>query len=172
MPTAITIDSVTTTDAAPAVAPHKISALAGQDTATVKFTATHDGQLVPTEDLLPSDGAIFPDEGYYPDEGIYPDLGAVVPGVPRDTIGWTIREGGSDPTSGKVIAQDLARCSPARVCGTRAALNTRCRGEGGVRLAPGTQVTQAITYAVANDGGGDGVRNENVYVLTESQGWT
>lgn len=172
MPTAISVDSVTTEDAAPGVAPHRISALGAWDDVTVQFTATHDGQIEPSADLLPSGGTIFPNEGYYPDTGIYPNLGAVIPSVARDTIGWTMREGGSDPTSGKVIAQDMARCSPARVCGTRATLNTRCRGEGGVRIAPGAQVTQTFTYADANDGGGDGARTVNVYVLTESQGWT
>lgn len=36
----LTIDSVTTEDAVPTVAPHRISALAGKNTATVAFTPT------------------------------------------------------------------------------------------------------------------------------------
>lgn len=35
-----TIDSVTTTDAAPTVAPHRISAITGEDVASVKLTPT------------------------------------------------------------------------------------------------------------------------------------
>lgn len=172
MPTTITIDSVTTEDPQPTVAPHKISASDAWDDVVVKFTATHDGQLVPTDDLVPSDGTIWPDEDYFPDEGWYPDEGANVDGWARDIIGWTIRESSSDPTTGKVIAQNIGRCSNARVCGSRAALNNACGFESKARIPSGTQVTVPFTYADANDGGGDGVRDVKVYALTESQGWS
>lgn len=172
MPTTVTIDSVTTEDAQPTVAPHKISALGAWDDVTVRFTATHDGQLVPSDDLVPSDGSIWPDEGYYPDEGWYPDEGANVDGWARDIIGWSIKENSSDPTSGRVIAQNLSRCSTVGVCGTRAPLNAVCGPEAKGRIPSGTQVTTPFTYADANDGGGDGVRDVKVYALTESQGWS
>lgn len=170
--TSISIDSVTTEDVQPAVAPHRISRDAGHTTVTLKFTAYHDGQIRPSADLAPSDGTIFPDEGYYPDTDIYPDEGAIIPGVPRDTIGWTIREGGADSTTGLVVAQNIRRCSPSRVCGTRAALNPACGPEGDVRVGPGVQVTTSFTFADADDGGADGARTMNVYVLTEAQGWS
>lgn len=38
--TAVALDSVTTGDAAPTTAPHRISAVAGKNTATVRFTPT------------------------------------------------------------------------------------------------------------------------------------
>jgi hypothetical protein len=41
--TTVTIDSVTTADAAPTTAPHKISNKATKDTATLKFTPTQSG---------------------------------------------------------------------------------------------------------------------------------
>lgn len=40
---AVVVNSVTTGDAVPAVAPHRISALAGKNTATVAFTPTTAG---------------------------------------------------------------------------------------------------------------------------------
>ena len=96
MPTTVVINSVTTEDAQPNVAPHRISRDPAKDDVTLQFTATNDGQIVPSADLLPSAGTIFPDAGYYPDTDIFPDEGAIVPGWPRDFIGWTIREGGVD----------------------------------------------------------------------------
>jgi hypothetical protein len=172
LPTTISIDSITTEDAAPSAAPHRISSQAGWSTLTVQFTPTHDGAIVPSADLLPTDGTIFPDENYYPDDGWYPDEGAIEPGVARDIIGWTIRENGSDPTSGRVIAQNVGRCSSARVCGSRAALNNACSRESKARTPSGQQIATTFAYADANDGGGDGSRNVNVWALTESQGWS
>lgn len=174
MPTTISIDSVTTEDAQPSVAPHKISRDPAYDDVSVKFTPTHDGDLVPSNDLLPSDGTIFPDEGYYPDEGWYPDEGAIVPGWPRDIIGWSVRENGSatDPTSGRVISQNIGRCSSSRVCGSRAALNNACGRESKARIPSGTQITAPFVFTDADDGGADGSRSVNVWVLTESQGWS
>jgi hypothetical protein len=152
LPTTISIDSITTEDAAPSAAPHRISSQAGWSTLTVQFTPTHDGAIVPSADLLPTDGTIFPDENYYPDDGWYPDEGAIEPGV--------------------VIAQNVGRCSSARVCGSRAALNNACSRESKARTPSGQQIATTFAYADANDGGGDGSRNVNVWALTESQGWS
>lgn len=171
MPTTISIDSITTEDVAPTVAPHRISALGGWNTVTVKFTPTHDGQLVPTEDLLPSDGTLFPNEGVYPDDGNYPDIGALIPGVPRDIIGWEIRVGGSDKASGKLVAKAGSRASATRPASSRAVTNPAVSTYG-VRSPSGSQITVSFAYADANDLTGDGAKNVNVYVLTESQGWS
>jgi hypothetical protein len=170
MPTTVTIDSVTTEDAAPAVAPHRISRQASKTDVTVKFTATHDGNIVPSYDLLPG-GTLFPDEDWYPDEGYYPDQGAIVPGVPRDIIAWEIRLGGSDRSSGKLVAQDKDYAGVARAASTRAITNPEATAQG-LRLASGTQITTTFTFTDADDGGADGSRTVNVYVLTEGQGWT
>lgn len=170
MPTTITIDQVTTEDAAPTVAPHRISANPAFKTVTVKFTATHDGNIVPSYDLLPG-GTLFPDEDWYPDEGHYPDQGAIIPGVPRDIIGWEIRVGGIDRASGKLVAMDNDRSGIARPTSVRAVTNPEARAQG-LRVASGTQITAVFTYDDANNGTGDGTKDINVYALTEGQGWT
>lgn len=171
MPTTVTIDSVTTEDAQPTVAPHKISALGAWDDVAVQFTATHDGDIVPTNDALPSEGTIYPDEGWFPDDPLMvADRGAMIPGVPRDTIGYIVRVGGSGPSSGRLVEQRANRCSVNRVCSSdpaKAAVSSY-----GTRVAPGAPVVRGYTYAQVNDGAGDGARTVNVYVLTESQGWS
>jgi hypothetical protein len=170
MPTSISVDSVTTEDAAPGAAPHRISDKAGWTTLTVAFTPTHDGALVPSDDLLPSDGSAFPGE-VWPDDGTYPDQGAVLPGVARDVIGWEVRLGGSDAASGRLVERAGTRVSPSRLAGTRTRIGPAVSTPG-VRSASGTQITATFDYVDANDGGGDGARTVNVYVLTESQGWS
>lgn len=171
MPTTTTIDSVVTTDAVPAVAPHRISPQAGKDTVTVKFTPTHDGHLVPGPTVYPSDGSVYPAStdaalGPFPDD-FYPDEGALIPEVTQDIIAYVIREGGVDQTTGKAMEFAGSVCSAALPCSAR-----RPCSEWGYRAQSGTQVTKALTYAEANDGGADGSRTVNVYVLTENQGWS
>lgn len=173
MPVTTTIDTVTTEDAAPTAAPHRISNVAGYQTATVQFTATHDGNMTPGPTTYPSDGSIFPASsdaaaGPFPDDPAFiPDDGALVPGVAQDIIGYIVREGGSDPASGRPIAFAGSVCSAALPCSSR----RKC-SEWGYRVPSGTQVTLPITYADANDGAGDGAKTINVYILAENQGWS
>lgn len=173
MPTTTTIDSVVTEDAVPAIAPHRISADAAHNVATTKFTPTHDGDLTPGPTTYPTDGSIFPASdpaaaGPFPDDpAFYPDDGALIGGVAQDIIGYVIRAGGVDQTTGKLVEAAGSVCSAALPCSAR-----RPCSEWGLRLPSGTQVTKAITYADADDGGADGARTINVYVLTENQGWS
>lgn len=173
MATATTIDSVVTEDAVPAVAPHRISRDAAHNLVTVKFTPTHDGSLTPGPTTYPSDGSIFPAStdaaaGPFPDDPtFYPDDGALILGVAQDLIGYVVREGGTDSTTGKLIAVAGSVCSASLPCSAR-----RPCSEWGYRIPSGTQVTKAITFADADDGGADGARTINVYVLTDNQGWS
>lgn len=173
MATAITLDLISTPDAAPVAAPYRISDEAGYSTATVKFTATHDGNLLPGPTVYPGDGTVFPASsnaaaGPFPDDpAFYPDEGAMIPGVAQDIIGYVIREGGTDQTSGKAVEFAGSVCSAALPCSSR-----RVCSEWGLRVPSGTQLTTLIPYADANDGTGDGAKTMNVYILTENQGWS
>jgi hypothetical protein len=172
VPTTITINSVVTEDAVPAVAPHRISADPAHDDVTFAFTPVHDGNIVPRSDLVPGEGTIYPDEGWCPDDPLMvADRGAIIPGVPRDTVGYIIREGGATPSSGRLIRQVTNRCSDNRVCGSTADFAVRDPARE-LRVQPPNQIVDAFTFADANDGGADGPRDINVWVLTENQGWT
>lgn len=147
MATTVTIDSITTEDAAPIVAPFRISAIPGFSTATVKFTPTHDGDIYPMATLVV-------DEGVTP---LYP-----APNV-RKIIGYRFRMGGSDFKSGV----DLGRkgepcgqepCSVKRKC-------TSWNSDSGVQL------TEVIDYAETG-APADGDQTVNIYVNTDLQGWS
>lgn len=172
MPTTITINSVVTEDAVPAVAPHRISPDPAHDDVAITFTPVHDGNIVPTSDLLPNAGSIYPDEGWCPDDPLMvPDRGAIIPGVPRDTVGYVIREGGLTPSTGRRIRQVTNRCSVNRVCGNGPDFVVHDPARE-LRVVSATAMADAFTFADANDGGADGPRDINVWVLTENQGWT
>lgn len=147
--TLVTIDSVTTEDATPTGSPHVISTDPDHDDAEVRFTATHDGQLIPFDGLVPSD--------------------ALYPGVALDIIGWKLVVGSL--STGKPIAQQTNRASPNRPCGARTALHEAVSPDG-FRVASGTQVVVPFTFIDASDGGADGPRTVSVFVLTDMQGWT
>jgi hypothetical protein len=164
---------VTTEDAAPGAAPYRISDKGAWDDWTYQLSVTHDGALVPTEDLVPSDGSIYPDEGWCPDDSrMIADRGAPIPGVVRDVVGVIVRSGGSTPASGKLIQQTTNRCSVNRVCGTRPDMAVRDAAREFREVANALALNGAFTYADVNDGSGDGPRTINVWVLTENQGWT
>lgn len=173
MSTTTILDSVTTEDARPTVAPHRISNVAGYNTATVKFTATHNGDLLPGPTTYPSPGSIAPANsslalGPFPDDpAFYPDDGAAINGVAQDIIGYVVREGGVDQTTGKAVEFAGSVCSAALPCSAR----RKC-SEWGFRVPSGTQQTVVIPYADANDGAGDGAKNVTIYALTENQGWS
>lgn len=172
MPTTVAIDQVQTADASPTVAPHRISRNPAYDDVDVTFTPTHDGELVPTDDLLPTEGTRYPDEGVWPDDDVYPDQGAtVVEGEPRDIIGWTIQMGGTTPTTGTTVAQVTNRCSPVRKCGVSSGGKDRRASSRGFRQASGLPIQVDLQFLQFDDGAADGARAMNVYVLTESQGW-
>lgn len=209
-PVTTVIPTVTTEDAAPTVAPHRISRDAAHTTVSAPFTPTHDGNIVPGPSLLPTDGRVPPSElrpgsntrpgnraarrpasGYptlYPDTGIVPDQGALVPqdgyaplfpgftpgasaipaGGPfnpfRPLVGFVVREGGADPSTGKAIKFAGIRAGAAP-CSTR-----RVASRQDYSSASGTPVPLTFTFADADDGGADGARTINVYVQLEGQG--
>lgn len=209
MPVTVTIDQVTTEDAQPSVAPHRISNQPGYQQAQVRFTPSHDGQIVPGGALLPnSDGWLFPPAPQrpslslrpgaskrpgtkgtlYPDTGIMPDQWVLVPGAvaqplfpgftpqvagvfpgpgttptKRPVIGWVLREGGSDPTSGRAVKFAGIRCG-ALPCSTRRVVSST-----DIVDPSDQQVTFTLQYADANDGSGDGTKNENLYVAVQAQ---
>lgn len=146
--TTVTIDSVTTEDAAPTGPPHVISTDPDHDDAEVRFTATHDGQLIPFDGLVPSD--------------------TLYPGVHLDVIGYKLVVGSL--SAGKPVAQQTNRVSPNRVCGARSGLREAVSPDG-FRVASGTQVVVRFTFADASDGGADGPRTVSVFALTDMQGW-
>lgn len=163
MPTTTSIDSVTTEDAAPTTAPHKISAISGKNTATVKFTPTHDGNLVPCAELTPSAGLV-PSEHLTPDEALMPSDG-IYPGLVLPMIGVRIEEGGGAVGAGTLMdyvgapcSDTLLACSDSRPCTDWSS-------------ASGVQLTRILSYAETG-GPADGNQTINVYVNTEAQGWS
>lgn len=164
MPTTTSIDSVTTEDAAPTTAPHKISAISGKDTATVKLTPTHDGNLVPCAELIPSEGALVPSERLTPDEALAPYDG-IYPGRVQPMIGVRVEEGGSAVGTGTLMdyvgapcSDTLLACSDSRPCTDWSSTS-------------GAQLTRILSYAETG-GPADGNQTINVYVNTEAQGWS
>lgn len=172
MPTTFGGLTVQTEDAAPLVAPHRISADPAHDDVAVSFSPVHDGNIVPTSDLVPSAGSIYPDDGWFPDDPLMvADRGAIIPGVPRDTVGYIIREGGATPSTGRLVRQVTNRCSDNRVCGSGPGYAVRDPARE-LRVESANAIADAFTFADVDDGGGDGPRDINVWVLTENQGWT
>lgn len=143
MPTTNVIDGVTTGDAAPAAAPHRISARPTKDTATFTFTPTHDGVLYPSDFLFPGD--------WYP-------------GEVQDIIAVSIREGGISAYSGTEVGRKGLLCSPNRVCSP----SLKCSSW---RSPSGTQLAEDVKYAETG-APADGDQTINVWVNTENEGWS
>jgi len=185
MPTTITVDLVTTEDAQPTVAPHRVSADPAHDDVEVRVTATHDGglvpgEMIPWEEPLPEmrrppvrpGAGVRPGtyEPLLPDDTLYPDRDALIPGIPRDTIAWVINAGGTSPDTGRRIKDGFHnRCSAAFACSTT---RTATRKRPPHRLKSGQQRIVTFTYADANDGGADHVVTVNVWTYTPGQGWS
>lgn len=144
MPTTVTIDSVTTADRAPTVAPHTISNKATKDTATALFTPTHDGTYLPKPELVPP----------------------WTPGVAGIMLAYMVREGGSTPYTGTIVGRKGLVCSESEPCSDTTAplLCTDWTSPSG------TQLSEAVTYAETG-GPADGSQTINVYVCTDRQGW-
>jgi hypothetical protein len=140
--TTITIDSVTTTDAAPTTAPHKISNKATKDTATLRFTPTHDGVYLAKPELVPP----------------------WTPGVAAVMLAYMVREGGSTPYTGTVVGRKGLVCSESEPCSDSTLACTDWTSPSG------TQLTEGITYGETG-GPADGAQTINVYVCTDRQGW-
>lgn len=142
MATTTTIDSVTTGDAAPSVAPHRISNKATKDTALIAFTPTHDGQYVPCDQLIPP----------------------WTPGVPGAIIAVKVMEGGADPYTGTevgrlgLVASDSEPCSDSLPCSDW-------------ESPSGTQLAEDVTYPETGSPA-DGSQTINVWVCTDRQGWS
>lgn len=185
MPTVITIDLVTTEDAQPTVAPHRVSADPAHDDVEVRFTATNDGgllpgEMIPWEEPLPENrrpplrigpgvrpGAIEP---IFPSDTLYPDIDALVPGMLRDSIAWVMNVGGVSPDTGKRVTDGFHnRCSSAFACSTTRAA-TRRRPPN--RLKSGVQRIVTTTYAAISDGSGDSTVTLKVWIYTPGQGWS
>lgn len=141
MPTAVAIDSVTTADAAPAVAPHRISNKATKDTATVAFTPTHDGAYYPKAELVPP----------------------WTPGVAAVMLAYMVREGGISPYTGTLLGRKGLVCSELEPCSDSLPCTDWTSPSG-------TQLTEPVTYAETG-GPADGAQTVNVYVCTDRQGW-
>lgn len=141
-PTA-TVVGVTTGDAAPAVAPHRISSKAGKSTASVSFTPTHDGVLYPSDALLPED-----------------DL---YPGAAAPIVAYIVRVGGTTPDTGRPAGGKSGVCSALFACSQQPC---------GWSSPSGAAIAEDVTFVEASDGGADGDRTVNVHVLTRGQGWS
>lgn len=142
----VSIDAVTTSDAAPAAAPHRISNVAGKDRAVLLFTPRHDGTLFPGP-------ALAPDRGATP---IYPDQ-------PRSIIGYRVRLGGVDFKTGVDLGRRGEPCGQEPCSGRR-----KCSSWSS---PAGVQLTEDIDYAEVG-AQADGSVQVNVYVNTDLQGWS
>lgn len=142
MATVVTIDSVTTADAVPATAPHRISNKAGKDTATLAVTPTHDGVHYPGPTLIPP----------------------YTPGAHEPIIAVRICDGGTDPYSGKLVGRKGLVCSESEPCSEALACTDW-------ESASGAAIAEDVTYAEEAPQS-DGTRTINVWVCTDRQGWS
>lgn len=145
MPTTVTIDQVTTGDAAPVVAPHRISNKATKDTASVTFTPTHDGVLYPSDVLIPGDDLIL--------------------GAAQKILAVRVTDGGGiSPYTGTLVgrkgllATDQIACSESLACTDW-------------ESPSGTQLSEDVTYAETG-APADGPQAIYVWVNTNKQGWS
>lgn len=145
-PTTTTIDSVQAEDAVR----QAISAVSGRDQATVKYTPTSDGNLVPSDQLVPHDGL-------------------VPSGVALTVIGVRIEEGGGTAVgTGTLMARRGLLCSDSiELCSDNDA-NMVCSDW---TSPSGTQLTDILTYAETG-APADGPETIYVWVATDGQGYS
>jgi hypothetical protein len=141
--TTITIDSVTTGDVAPTTAPHKISNKATKDTATAKFTPTHDGVYVAAPELVTP----------------------WTPGVAAKILAYMVREGGSSAYTGTLVGRKGLVCSESEPCSDTTLACTDWDSPSG------TQLTEDVTYTETG-APADSTQRMTVYVCTDRQGWS
>lgn len=142
MSTVTTIDSVTTEDRTPTAAPFVISAQPGKNHADFTFTPTHDGQHLPGPQLVPP----------------------FTPGGAEPIIAVRICDGGTSPYTGKLVGRKGLVCSESEPCSEQLACSDW-------QSPSGTQLTEDVTYpeeAPASDGS----HTINVWVCTNTQGWS
>lgn len=160
MTTTITIDTVTTEDAAPIVAPHRVSRVTGFTLAHVLFHGTSDLVAIgPDVDLVPDVPTLGPDTTLELDGQEMTD-GPVPGDVQAPLLGWAIKLGGADVASGTTLtakaACGAAPVSPRRVCGA-------------VKIASGIQVAKDVSSTDLNSG--DTSYTINAYMQTQKAGW-
>jgi hypothetical protein len=144
MPTTITIDSVTTADKAPTVAPHKISNKTGKSTATFLFTPVHNGVYVAAPEL------------------VTPWTPGVASEDPRvhGARGWQQRVHRHHRWSqGARVQRESEPCSDSTLACTD------------WDSPSGTQLTGDVTYAETG-APADSTQRITVYVCTDRQGWS
>lgn len=140
----VVIDSVTTADAAPVAAPHRISNKPTKSTATVAFTPIDEG-LLPTADTG-TDADLLPD-----DVDLLPDAEADQPILAyRFTTNSVGPYLGTEVSHRGRVATDQMACSESLVCED-------------FESASGTQLTEQVTYAETG-GPADGPLPVNVWV--------
>lgn len=142
MPTATTI-GVTTADAAPAVAPHRISNKTGKTTATLAITPTHDGVYLVGPELVPP----------------------WTPGAAAAIIALIIRLGGTTPYTGTLVGRKGLVCNELEPCSDASLACSDFSSASGVAIA------EDVTYTETG-GPADGSQTVNVWVCTDGQGWS
>lgn len=142
MPTAVSGIAVTTADAVPAVAPHRISNKASKDSAGFVFTPTHDGAYYPKAELIPP----------------------WTPGVAAAIIAIIIRDGGTTPYTGTLVGRKGLVCSELEPCSEALPCSD-------FSSPSGTQLSEDVTYAETG-GPADSTRTVNIWVCTDRQGWS
>lgn len=136
----VSIDSVTTEDAVPVVAPHRISNKPGADVALVAFTPTDDADLYPSDYLLPSDDLL-------------PDTLAGA-----GTVGfWSLRLGGSSRKTGHFLS------GKGMMCGL-----SFCGLMGPLKADANVQYEEDITYPETG-GPADGDYTVNAYAFSTNE---
>lgn len=143
MPTTVSGIAVTTGDAVPTTAPHRISNKASKDTATFVFTPTHDGAYYPQAELIPP----------------------WTPGVAAAIIAIIIRDGGTTPYTGTLVGRKGLVCNELEPCSDA---SLPCSD---MASPSGTQLSEDVTYAETG-GPADGNQTVNIWVCTDRQGWS
>lgn len=141
MTTTATI-AVTTADAAPAAAPHRISNKAGKDSAALSITPTHDGVYMPGDTLIPP----------------------FTPGSAAPIIALRIMEGGTTPYTGTLVGRKGLVCDELEPCSESLACSD-------FSSASGAAITEDVTYAETG-APADSTQTINAWLCTDKQGWS
>lgn len=113
--TAVSVD-VTTGDAAPAAAPHRISGQPSKDEALVTIHTEPNEGLLPGDEL-PEETDVFPSSTLYPSATLYPGAGGLVPDRDHTQIvGVRVNVGGVSPYTGQLVGQLGLPCSEQLAC--------------------------------------------------------
>jgi hypothetical protein len=146
VPTTVTVNSVTTADAAPTTAPNKISAQSSKDTATVVFTPSEAG-----------DGHLYPSDALYPRDDLFPDQ------APPTIDAWVMRIGGSSASTGTLLEHAGHKCGTFK-CG-----QVKCDSVIAAPLA--STISKAVKYADFAGPPADQDETVTIYVNRNGDGW-